>query len=283
MGPFPLAATLQLENMTNSSSVADRLTRFGCDFFEFFSLVLADTPALMDEAFRLRYQVYCKEMGFEKPEDCPGGLEQDEFDRRSVNVLLKHKESGRFVGCVRLIVVDPADISRPFPFEIVAIEQIASRSAVFQNTPREKFGEISRLSVISEFRRRRSDGELGLYSVQELISNSSGDIRRNNIPPALGLVFSAACLGLDLGLEAVFVMMELRLARMLRGLGLEFRQVAEPIEYHGPRAPFEITRESLLGEMSLPLEAALSAVRVHTGQLSQAAQAFMNARRPLPI
>ena len=86
---------------------------------------------------------------------------------------------------------------------------------------------------------------MGLFAVQDL-GNTAEDPRRRNIPPALGLVFAAAWLGIEVGLQAVFVMMELRLARLLRSLGLRFKQVAEPVEYHGLRAPFEITSETLL-------------------------------------
>ena len=63
-------------------------------FEEYFQIVLADTPALRDTVFRLRYQIYCMETGFERPEDFPDGLEKDAFDGRAVHSLLQHKASG---------------------------------------------------------------------------------------------------------------------------------------------------------------------------------------------
>jgi N-acyl amino acid synthase of PEP-CTERM/exosortase system len=233
---------------------------------------------LLDQSFRLRYKVYVDETQFERAEDFPTGHEHDLFDPRALTVLLRHSASGHVMGCVRLIVADPADVARPFPFEIVAGEQIASRSEVFLRTPRKRIGEVSRLAVAKEFRRRKSDQEMGLFAVQDL-GNQAEDPRRRNIPPALGLVFAAAWLGVEIGLNAVFVMMELRLARLLRSLGLSFNQVAEPIEYHGLRAPFEITRESLLGEMSPPLRSALDLVQQRVQDLAQLDFPLLNAVR----
>lgn len=265
-------------DFVNETKQTGLTAQFRSGFFDYFSLELADRDELLDESFRLRYQVYVDEMHFERAEDFPTGREHDPFDPRALTVLLRHNASGLVMGCVRLIVADPADIARPFPFEIVAGEQIARRSEVFLRTPRKRVGEVSRLAVAKEFRRRKSDQEMGLFAVQELGSFTE-DSRRRNIPPALGLVFAAAWLGVEVGLQAVFVMMELRLARLLRSLGLSFNQVAEPVEYHGLRAPFEITRESLLGEMSPPLRSALDLVQQRVQDLAQLDMPLLNAVR----
>ena len=241
-----------------------RLTsRFGGDFFDRFSLELATSEELRTESYRLRHRIYVEELKYERAEDFPHGVEFDAYDRRSLAVLLRHRASRRFIGCVRLIVADPRDSSRPFPFETTAVDGLAKRSATFRETPRERIGEVSRLAVVREFRRRKVDSDPALYSLQELAGDPCDPRRQNNIPPALGLIFSAAWLGIEIGLDAVFVIMELRLARLLRSLGLVFTQVAEPIEYRGLRAPFEIRREALLGDLAPPLRGVLELVRGH--------------------
>lgn len=250
-------------NVVTRSPKPRLAAQFQSDFFDGFSLELADSETLLAESFRLRYRVYVDEMKFERPEDCPGGLESDAFDSRSLTVLLRHNATRRYIGCVRVIVSDPADKTRPFPFEIAAREQVENRSHLLHRTPRERIGEVSRLAVIQEFRRRKADHEQGLYSVPEM-ARYNRDLRRHKFPPALGLIFAAAWLGIEVGLEAVFVMMELRLARLLRSLGMSFRQVAEPVEYHGLRAPFEITSATLMGDAAPPLRAALDLVRDKT-------------------
>src|SRR6185436_337975 len=67
---------------------------------EAFDLVVADTPALRCEAYRLRYQVYSLERGFEPGDN---GMEIDSYDDQSQHVLLLHRESDAVVGTVRLI------------------------------------------------------------------------------------------------------------------------------------------------------------------------------------
>jgi N-acyl amino acid synthase of PEP-CTERM/exosortase system len=255
--------------------------RFQCDFFERFSLELANTEELLDESYRLRYQVYVDELKFERQEDFPDGREHDHYDPRSIVVLLRHRESQQCVGCVRLIVADPQDIEQPFPFELAAAEQITLRSELFRQTPRRRIGEVSRLAVTGALRRRRLDDQLtsGTTSHTHYLDNAG----KHSIPPALGLVFAAAWLGLEIGLEAVFVMMELRLARLLRQLGIKFRQVAEPVEYHGLRAPFEILTESLRSDDVPPhLRSALDLVRQKTLALySSLDSPLMRVAQPL--
>lgn len=216
-----------------STQRAIERTPFGEAFFHYFDLVRAHDATLRDAAYRIRYQVYVLEMGFEKEEDCPGGRETDAYDRRAEIVLLRHRSSGRYVGCVRLILAG-ADPAQPFPFELAS-------GRLLDNDLRSRIGEVSRLAVVSDFRRRKTDTFMGLGAPIP----TEGDQRRNPITPAFGLVFVSAWVGLELGLEAVYTMMELRLARMLRSLGLLFTQVSDPVEYHGLRAAFRITRQAL--------------------------------------
>ena len=80
-------------------------------FTKYFEILQADTPALLEEAFRLRYQVYCREgllPGFD-PLDYPDGLERDiyDYEHRSVHCLLRHRPTGSNAGTVRLVLADP--------------------------------------------------------------------------------------------------------------------------------------------------------------------------------
>jgi N-acyl amino acid synthase of PEP-CTERM/exosortase system len=69
-----------------------------------FSVVPADTPALLDEAHALRYQVYCVEHQFEDPAKQVNNREVDAHDAHSVHAVLIHRATGKVVGCVRLIL-----------------------------------------------------------------------------------------------------------------------------------------------------------------------------------
>ena len=102
-------------------------------FEEYFQIVLADTPALRDTVFRLRYQIYCMETGFERPEDFPDGLEKDAFDGRAVHSLLQHKASGDYAGTVRLVLADPRDKLKPFPVERHTLIESAQHRQMMQD------------------------------------------------------------------------------------------------------------------------------------------------------
>ncbi|MGH8585199.1 MAG: PEP-CTERM/exosortase system-associated acyltransferase [Gammaproteobacteria bacterium] len=97
-------------------------------FRKYFEILRADTPALLEEAFRLRYQVYCQEgclPGFD-PLDYPDGLERDiyDYEHRSVHCLLRHRPTGSNAGTVRLVLADPVQPDALFPIEVAVGEQV---------------------------------------------------------------------------------------------------------------------------------------------------------------
>jgi N-acyl amino acid synthase of PEP-CTERM/exosortase system len=219
----------------------------GAAFHDYFHPVLANTAELRAQAYSLRYQVYCREFGFEREEDCPNQQERDDYDDQSIHCLLIHHPSGRTAGCVRLVLADPARPDAPFPFE-KHCGHVLDRSRVDPSTmARGQFGEISRLAVHSDFRRRLHEDESPLGMNDDM---STGHTERRQFPYiALGLYLAAASIGLLMGLHGVFAMMELRLARRLSHYGIRFVQVGQVMDYHGPRAPFYIDRAGLLNEL----------------------------------
>src|SRR5699024_10093624 len=83
-------------------------------FSNYFEIIPANTPQLLDAVYQLRYQVYCVETGFEDPKLYPQQLEMDEFDRYSVHSLLRHRQTGIYAGTVRLLL-PRMDIEKCFP------------------------------------------------------------------------------------------------------------------------------------------------------------------------
>ncbi len=217
-------------------------------FHRYFRVVAADTDALRAEVFRIRYEVYCEELGWEDPAHCPDGQEVDEYDGHALHSLLLHKPSNSYAGCVRLVHVpaEPADSQLPF--------ESACRGRLYDDVygplarDRRVVGEISRLAVRERFRRRENERHHPEGQVPE--RNGRTDPRRKTPPIAMGLYLAAACSGLQAGKEGVFALMEPRLARRLRTYGLHFRQVGDGIEHRGTRAPFYISRDDLYGRIS---------------------------------
>jgi N-acyl amino acid synthase of PEP-CTERM/exosortase system len=118
-------------------------------FNEYFNLVHADSPELLQEVFRLRYRIFCEEQHWLETSLFPEQMESDEYDRRSVHMLLQHRPSGYYVGTVRLVLPDPYDFQKPFPTETVFRFY---RSFVGVPLPlRGHVAEISRVGVLRHF------------------------------------------------------------------------------------------------------------------------------------
>ena len=87
---------------------------------------------------QLRYQVYVNEWGYEKAEDHPGGIEQDEYDQHSIHLYACAKHSEDVVGAARLIL--GSEKSLP-------IESHFSINQLPPGVRREQTAEISRLAI----------------------------------------------------------------------------------------------------------------------------------------
>ncbi|MFZ2168884.1 MAG: PEP-CTERM/exosortase system-associated acyltransferase, partial [Methylococcaceae bacterium] len=88
------------------------------DFHQFFEMVPVISDELKKEVYKLRYQVYCIETGFESSEQHPDNLEFDEYDQQSVHYLIRHRKSGDYAATTRLILPDTNNPGRLFPLEL---------------------------------------------------------------------------------------------------------------------------------------------------------------------
>ena len=227
-------------------------------FRHYFEVVLADTEELREQVFRLRYAVYCAELHYEDPANFPDGLERDAFDSLAFHCLLRHRPTDLLAGTVRLITAGPLAPEAPFPFEIACRGHLDEKLISMEMPDRRRTGEISRLAVISAFRRRTGEQHLPAPLLEE--ADFSGEERRVFPHLALGLYLAAASMGLLAGLDSVFVMMEERLARRLKHYGIVFEQVGDVIDYHGRRGPYHITREMLYANIAPPIESLLGVI-----------------------
>lgn len=233
-----------IREMLGNSSIMRTAYRTvaGLLFHRYFRVVAAATDELRNEVFQIRYDVYCDELRFENPAAFPDRRETDPYDVHALHCLLHHKAQDAFAGCVRLVLVDPADPTALLPFEKLCSETMDAALVKRLAPDRRKIGEISRLAVRSSFRRRKGEDKVPGGVVEERIKSGKGT-RTPWI--ALGLYLSAAAIGLIKGLDGVFALMEPRLARRLGSYGIKFVQVGEPVEHRGLRAPFFISRDSL--------------------------------------
>ncbi len=211
-------------------------------FHEHFQVVVANTPKLRKEVFKIRYRVFCQELNYERKSNHQDGMEQDIYDQRSIHCLLLHRASQQYAGCVRLIMADPSSqASLPF-------EQVCRYSLSSCHSPQSYFCELSRLAVAVKFRQR-----LGYQPRAELtVEGSYSAQAEERLYPLIvpGLYLAAISLALDVGLDAIYALMQPRLASYLQQFGIRLRPIGELEEVHGQRRLFEISREAALSSIN---------------------------------
>jgi len=189
-----------------------------------------DSPELLEDVFRLRYQVYCKERQFLSESDYPQGAEKDAFDDFAIH-FGAFDGTGKLVGAVRLILSE---------CPVFQIEQRVPSvaSALGESLPlRGECAEISRLTISKEFRRSLSSG---LSGGPDALAHRAGYVIRKVSPIALGLchLLYVECLEQQIGY--CLALMERPLELLLRLHGFVFRRVGPEIDYFGPVAPYII-------------------------------------------
>jgi N-acyl amino acid synthase of PEP-CTERM/exosortase system len=204
--------------------------------------IVVTEDALKKISYQIRHQVYCEELNFEPIK--ADKLEVDEYDEYSLPCMIQHGSSGTFAGTVRLVC--PQKDSETLPIIKYCLDGITDETLNPLRFPINEICEISRLAVPKQFRRRQTDNFKGSATGAIDISNYSKEDLRYFPLIAVGLYFAAAAAALEQGkIKHAYVMMEPRLARSLRFIGIKFKQIGPVVDYHGDRAPYYCDRQIL--------------------------------------
>jgi N-acyl amino acid synthase of PEP-CTERM/exosortase system len=205
----------------------------GESFRRLFELTPALDAACRDQVFRIRHDVYCRDLGWEPVR--ADGRETDEFDRHSFHCLLRRRDTCEPVGCARLILARPENPDYPLPFE-VSCKRVLDRSiADPARMPRHTLGEVSRLAVLNSFRQRKGESSAAVTLTDDDFGGNGPNPRFPFIPVSLYL--GAAAIARRFGIENVFVLTEPRLANHFARIGFDIRSVGGAIEHRGTRVP----------------------------------------------
>lgn len=222
------------------------LLRLNNHFRDYFQVVPALTPELIREAQLIRHDVYCCELGWEEVK--PDGIEQDEHDARSLHCLLKAVRSGRYIGCVRLVLPQPGQGSDYFPFQRTCAGRLNAGHPDPDDVTRGYVAEVSRLAIVADYRRRKHEQgrAFGLgdedYSLQ-------GRRRFPYIP--VGLYIGMLQLASLHGIKTLYIMTEPLLAVHFSRLGGKLRPVGDIVEHRGKRRPYIMDVNEVLKDASL--------------------------------
>ena len=165
-----------------------------------------ETEDELNEAYKLRFKVYCQERDFEPETAFPEQIEIDEYDAYSIHFIAKI--GLETVGTLRLILDNP----NGFP-----IEKCCRLNGYDKHLKKDKTAEFSRFAISKE------------------IVKSTGSDRREIV---LGLFRQAYQESKNLGINYFYAVMARGLQKLLNKCGVIFIQVGPLIDYHGLRAPY---------------------------------------------
>lgn len=209
-------------------------------FEEHFEVFLADTETSKQIHYKIRYQVYCEEMGFENKDDFPNKEERDEYDEHSLHFIVRHKHSKAWVGAMRLIKKEHT---------LLPLEKNCTLNEAIEHSDKRTSVELSRLCLIKEIRRRSTDNEppLGICTEEhDQIDHQETDKvklfrkHRNNPNIIWGLLHAATDYGRQNNIHHCFFLTTSALARVLRKGGLTMHNIGSPIYHKGERFPFRM-------------------------------------------
>jgi len=194
----------------------------GCNF----SFGVIDNSNLLQEAFRLRYQVYCHECNFIQEKDYPEGFEKDEYDPYSIEFFAQDSEM--LIGTSRLILDSPLG----FPLE----EHCKNNLFIDKNSlPRNNCAEISRLVISKKCLSKRVKAEI--YEKKSLAQNSD-NLMPYLTPLTIGIFREMYQECERRGIDYVYALMERPLFMLLKRRGFAFNPIGEEVDFYGPVRPY---------------------------------------------
>ncbi|WP_326539080.1 PEP-CTERM/exosortase system-associated acyltransferase [Pseudorhodoferax sp.] len=228
------------------------------NFNRFFTIAPAVRQEEKDHVFFIRHDVYARELGYEPVR--PDQKETDAYDPRSIYCLMQTAEANkRLVGCARVVLTDPAAPDSLLPFEKACKDSLYRDQIDPAKLPRDRVAEVSRLAVLSDFRRRRGEE----HREVAIDVSDFGDSQQPRFPYIpVGLYMASVLMAQRHNIEYLFTLTEPRLAEHFAKLGVEIVPIGAPIEHRGMRVPSLIraaTVESGLRLMIRPLWKAIEA------------------------
>lgn len=195
--------------------------------------LLDDDPRLLEQSYRLRYQVYCVERRYLSPTDYPDHQERDTFDPASVHVGAVDSH-GDLAATARIVKPNAAGLPlfrycSLFPSERT-LEEGANRVV-----------EVSRVSISRAYARHRVTPPLGELVVSEADdrgpASTMSQRRHRRLEPFLTLLKAVHFAARHVGATHVIGATDAALHRRLVRLGFPYRVAGPSVDYYGLVAP----------------------------------------------
>jgi len=203
------------------SYLADTLSPY------FRGLVLDGDQALVDESYKLRFQVYCHERHFLPAEDYPRGLETDAYDPYSVHLGVLNKED-QLVATARM--VRRSRLGYPLLLHCAIDDGRPLRDEIGQTVI-----EVSRLAVSRNYNRRAGDE---FYSLQGPDPRKAGEKRKGGGEIVMALYKALYQASKRRGITHWLMAAERSLRRLITRYGFPFNVIGPESDYYGLVSPY---------------------------------------------
>jgi len=209
-----------------------------------FEVFLADTPESKRKNFEIRYRVYCEELSFEDKDAFPDKMEYDEWDECSDHFIVRHRNSGEWIGAMRLVRHNNAVF--PFQEKCSLAEEIAKDQRHIQSI------EISRVCVVREARRFVAADSADYLSDRSQSANENSNVtylnnlRINSRTIMWGLYRAAAAYSAQNHISHWYFLVARALASCIKREKFEMRQVGSACEHRGERTPYQMSVQEIL-------------------------------------
>jgi N-acyl amino acid synthase of PEP-CTERM/exosortase system len=205
-------------------------------------MIPANTAALRQEVYKLRYQVYCVEKGFEDEKNYPDGMEYDQYDAHSCHYLIRHRGTGCYMATTRLILPNKKNPHALFPMEVYC--QVENTQSL-KNIRRSHLAELSRFCILKQFRRRVNKRRL-LVTDNLDESRFSPEEKDSFTHITLALFACAVKMSAEHNIHYWYGIMNPASKRIASALGIQVVDMGPLVDYHGIRLPCAIKIADLL-------------------------------------
>lgn len=241
---------MERDNIFSTALEAIQKKTFYQTYWRSFEVINAQTDELKERAFRLRYDVFCKENRFEESAEDAAELEKDSFDPKALHFLLVHRDSGEDAGTVRILLPNEAAPLQSFPLQNICDHPLLTLDHKVLG-----LAELSRLCMAKRFRRRPLDGRIlpAYYETEaEDAEKGLGRYFRRRIPYApLGLLRSAFETALEFNIPDMVTAMDPTHFRSMKRIGLSYRVLGPRVNFHGGQQPIVFNIKNVLDNMAM--------------------------------
>lgn len=193
---------------------------------KFFNNLTKENSEVAQISYLLRHKVYCSELNFEQSNNYLS--EKDNFDDFSIGSVISLKKDNIPIASMRLIIIKNNEIELPC-LEAIKNNNINEYLKIKKELNSLKYGEISRLLILDEFR-----------------NNKTNKLKLNYLLLAL----YACVIALSKDLDCVIFMCENKMISLFKKIGVPFSYLSSSrLEHKGTRYPIKIDIKEVYKEL----------------------------------